>query len=176
MTTSRCLCFSSFSLNWKMTEWWRGRGGTKQVSEINRSCGVLTIKIREGDIMMGMMARFMCGWEGKISKWGPFPLPLRLSDCLSPSSFEHLISRPLISGNNQWVPPPCCILPERRAHVGILPHQPGLCSARWLASSGNTNTRNLLCTNTKLLHDHTHNESISWLVNWQKCNKIQCWW
>lgn len=51
----------------KMLQSERGRR-ISQVSEINRSCGVLTIKISEGDETTGMMAYFMFGWEGIISK------------------------------------------------------------------------------------------------------------
>lgn len=52
----------------KVMEKGGGGWGTKQVSEINTSSRVLTIKIREGDVMMGIMVCFMCGLEGKISK------------------------------------------------------------------------------------------------------------
>lgn len=36
--------------------------------EINRSCGVLTIKISEGDETTGMVASSMFGWEGIMRK------------------------------------------------------------------------------------------------------------
>lgn len=35
------------------------------VFEINTSCWIFTINIREGDIAAGVMARFMSSWEGK---------------------------------------------------------------------------------------------------------------
>lgn len=141
----------------------------KQVPEINRSSGVLIIKITKREVMTGMIACFMRGWKGKISKWGP----LSRSLALAPSCFEHLISRSLISGNNQSVPLPCCILPEHRAHVGILPHQPALCSTLWLASCGNNShthsaVHKCMC---KLLHNPTQNQLITWLAVWVEVNK-----
>lgn len=111
----------------------------KQVPEIKRSSGVLVIKITKREVMTSMIACFVCGWKGKLANEG-------LSLALSPSSFEHLISRSLISGNNQSAPLPRCILPEHRAHVGILPHQPALCCTLWQAVEI-THTHTLLCTN-----------------------------
>lgn len=72
----------------------RGRR-ISQVCEINRSCGVLTIKISEGDETTGMMAYSMFGWEGIISKWGFVALHPWLSD-----PFPHHSSF-WSAGNNQ---------------------------------------------------------------------------
>lgn len=66
-----------------------------QVCEINRSCGVLTIKISEGDETTGMMAYSIFGWEGIISKWGFVALHPWLSD-----PFPHHSSF-WSAGNNQ---------------------------------------------------------------------------
>lgn len=70
------------------------------MSEINRSSGVLTIKIRKGAIMTGMMACFVCGLGGKLANEG-FSLSLTVFLIFSLPHLEDLISRPLISCNNQ---------------------------------------------------------------------------
>lgn len=110
--------------------------GDKQVSEINRSSGVLTIKIMEGDVMTGRVA---CLMFGKLANED-----LSLS---SPLSSEHLFSRPLISGDHPPVPPLCGILLEHRAHVGILPHQRALYARKvWKDTNAQTHASYYMIT------------------------------
>lgn len=85
------------------------RGRNQQVCEINRSCGVLTIKISEGDETTGMMAYSMFGCEGIISKWGFVALHPWLSDPFphgsslwSAGNNQRGLDRAASSQNSRW--------------------------------------------------------------------------